>query len=385
MRIALLLTGHLRSFRNTHPSFEALRNVLTQYGEVDVFAHTWDIEESVTASWWKDHAGDAPPPPNVNEEEIRGLYQPVALRIEPSRQFDELPISIKSIIPVSGLLSMLYSQFQAWKLMEAYEKEKALKYDVLVKMRYDLGFEIAPAFGTLLQRSLKEQALFVPNSNPYELTGACADIFAIGAAAPMTSYLRFFEHFESTLRLYEDLGFRELVPERCLKTYLESHQITHLELEGMRIHILRNNGVLFRICSDQYFPGNEPLCFFRETVVKNEAVVPAGSSLLVETRHQLIHRYTGWLLPESGLMERDAFVRFFSGEWIGVAPVKKLAQADTRESVFHPSVMKSFFEEALSAARYGWWKRFQLALALSQTSVQGSFYLRVFVKTLTKH
>lgn len=385
MKIALLLTGHLRSFRNTYPSFEALRSVLAQHGEVDVFAHTWDIEESVTASWWKDHSGDNPPPPNVNREEIEKLYQPASLHIEPSRQFDELPLSIKSIIPVSGLLSMLYSQFQAWKLMDACEKEKGVKYEVLVKMRYDLGFEIAPAFGALLQRSLKEQTLFVPNSNPYELTGACADIFSIGAAAPMSSYLRFFEHFESTLRLYEDLGFRELVPERCLKTYLESHQIPHQQLEGIRIHILRSNGVLFRICSDKYFPENEPLCFFRETVARNESVVPAGSELLEETRHQLIHQYTGWLLPELSQTEKNAFIRFFRGEWIGVAAVKKLARADIREKVFHHSVMKSFFEEALLAARYGWWKRCQLALALSQTGEQGSFYLRVFVKTMTKH
>lgn len=382
MRIALLLTGHLRSFRNTHPSFEALRNVLTQYGEVDVFAHTWDIEESVTASWWKDHAGDAPPPPNVNEEEIRGLYQPVALRIEPSRQFEELPVSIKSVIPVSGLLSMLYSQFQAWKLMDAYEREKGVKYEVLVKMRYDLGFEIAPAFTSMLLRSVQDGVLFVPNSNPYALTGACADIFALGASLPMVRYLRYFEHFESTLHLYENQGFRELVPERCLKTYLESQQISHKEIEGIRIHILRSNGILFRICSDQYFKDNEPLCFFPETITKNEAVIPAGSTLVEDMRYQLIHRYTGWLLPNLSLTEKDAYARFYKGEWIGLEPIKKLAQADTREKLFHPTVMKSFFEKALSASRYGWWKRFQLTLALSQSSVHGSFYLRVFLKTI---
>lgn len=384
MKIALLLTGHLRSFRNTHPSFEALRNVLSGHGEVDVFAHTWDIEESVTASWWKDHAGDAPPPPNVDEGEVKRLYKPVACLIEPSRKFEEIPVSIKSIIPVSGLLSMLYSQYQAWKLMDAHAREKGLGYDLVVKMRYDLGYEIAPAFSNMIEQGVKEATLFLPNSNPYELTGACADIFAIGAAGPMEEYLRYYEHFESTLRLYQEKGFRELVPERCLKTFLEEKRVAHSELEGIRIHILRNNGVTFRICSDRYFEGNEPLCFFSETIAKNEAVVPLGSDLIKINRAHLIHRYTGWLLPRLNDLEKDNLVRFYEGNWIGIKLVKELAQASSRELVLHHSVMQSFFEQAIRAARYSWLKRARLAMNLYRYGVHGKFYLKVFAKTLTK-
>lgn len=385
MRIALLLTGHLRSFRNTHPSFEALRAALAGHGQVDVFAHTWDIEESVTASWWKDHAGDAPPPPNVQEEEVKRLYGPVAYRIEPSRKFEEIPVSIKSIIPVSGLLSMLYSQYQAWKLMDTHVKETGAGYDLLVKMRYDLGYEIAPAFSTIIERGAKERTLFVPNSNPYELTGACADIFAIGAPGPMEEYLRFYEHFEPTLRIYEKKGFRELVPERCLKTYLEEKQIPHAELEGIRIHILRSNGVTFRICSDRYFEGNEPLCFFAETIGKNEAVIPPGSDLVRKNQAHLIRRYTGWLIPGLGEKDWDDLASFYGGEWIGTTLIRRLAEASANEKVLHPSVMQSFFEQALRSARYGWGRRLRIAITLYRYGPHGSFYLKVMAKTLTKN
>lgn len=382
MKIALLLTGHLRSFRKTHDSFLRLKQLLSQQGEVDVFAHTWDIEESVTASWWKDHAADAPPPPNVDASELERLYQPVSYQIEPSRQFQEIPVSIKSIIPVSGLLSMLYSQHRAFVLMEEYARTHQKTYEVVVKMRYDLGFEIAPAFASLLPRSVAESCLFVPNSNPYELTGACADIFAIGAKRPMESYLRFYEHFETTLRQYEAAGFRELVPERCLKTYLENQSVLHKEIEGIRIHILRSNGNMFRICSDQYFESNEPLCFFGETIGKNLAVLPEGSDQLSRNQNTLIQRYTHWIRPSATKSELESYTRFYQGEWISAAAIRQLAQASAEQRVLHPSVMKSFFEQALRASKAGFGKKARLALLLAHHTREGLFFIRVFIRSL---
>ena len=71
MRIGLVLFGHLRSYRQTLSSFETFLKTLQQAGDVDVFCHTWDIEESVTASWWKEHKPGDIPPATVNEIEIK--------------------------------------------------------------------------------------------------------------------------------------------------------------------------------------------------------------------------------------------------------------------------------------------------------------------------
>ena len=105
MRIGLVLFGHLRSFRSTHDSYKQFLKILQRSGDVDVFCHTWDIEESVTASWWKEHKPGDTPSATVNANEIIEKYRPVKYTIEPSRQFDDAGYDIKSAIPIAGILS----------------------------------------------------------------------------------------------------------------------------------------------------------------------------------------------------------------------------------------------------------------------------------------
>ena len=107
MRIGLVLFGHLRSFRSAHESYKQFLKTLQQTGDVDVFCHTWDIEESITASWWKEHKPGDIPPSNVKANEVEEKYRPVRYVIEPSKQFDDKDFKIRSAIPVAGILSML--------------------------------------------------------------------------------------------------------------------------------------------------------------------------------------------------------------------------------------------------------------------------------------
>jgi|GEM_PF-3412695 len=382
MRIAIVFSGHLRSFRNTHSSFQQLRSVLSQHADVDVFCHTWDVEESVTASWWKDHAADTPPPPNVNADELIRLYQPVRFRIEPSKKFEEPPVNIKSIIPVSGLLSMLYSQYSGLGLMEEYQKENNISYNLVIKTRYDLGFEIASAFDEMIGCAVDEQCVFVPNTNPYELAGACADIFALGPPKGMNEYFRFYERFSEALSVYESCGYRELIPELLLKTYLDHYKVKHAELEGMRLHILRTSGERFRICSDKNFEGNEPHCFFRQTILRNRDVLPLNSPVLKANTEVLIGKYLRWIDPSFNTDEIQRYCRFYYGEWPGKKAIKKLAQKSAKTNVFLKIVMKSFFEEALWSSRYGLFRRLLFAFILLRHGSYGGFYFRVIKKII---
>jgi len=95
MKIGLVLFGHLRSYRQTLPSFNKLKETLQQSGQVDVFCHTWNIEESVTASWWKEHKPDNPPPATVSDKQIEESFSPLKCIIEPSRQFDDSDYDMK--------------------------------------------------------------------------------------------------------------------------------------------------------------------------------------------------------------------------------------------------------------------------------------------------
>jgi hypothetical protein len=118
MRIGLVLFGHLRSYKDTHPSFEKLRKTLMQEGEVDVFCHTWDVKESLSPAWWKTNENHSILPPVVDEAEFVSMYGPVQYQIETSRQFEEPELGIRSSIPLAGMCSMLYSQLQAFGLLK---------------------------------------------------------------------------------------------------------------------------------------------------------------------------------------------------------------------------------------------------------------------------
>lgn len=52
MKLAFLLSGHLRSFEKTLPSFQMVREDLEKTYKVDVFIHTWDKLEPETKTYY---------------------------------------------------------------------------------------------------------------------------------------------------------------------------------------------------------------------------------------------------------------------------------------------------------------------------------------------
>ena len=76
MRIGVVLFGHLRSYKDTHSSFEKFKKELSQKGDVDFFCHTWDVKESLSPAWWKTNEKDNALPPLVDETEFVSMYAP---------------------------------------------------------------------------------------------------------------------------------------------------------------------------------------------------------------------------------------------------------------------------------------------------------------------
>ena len=380
MRIGLVLFGHLRSFRSAHDSYKQFLKTLQQTADVDVFCHTWDIEESVTASWWKEHKPGDIPPATVNENEIKEKYQPVGYIIEPSRKFDDSGYYIKSAIPVAGILSMLHSQQQAFQLLEQHSKEKNLQYDVVIKSRYDLLYEIAPGFLSLLNKCIEENCLYLPTSNPYELGGSFSDVFVLGPVNLIKEYFGFIPDFKDAIDTYQQRRYKEFLPELCLTEYLKEKGICIKELAGLRIHILRLNGDKFQINSDRNFTGNNPLCFFRDTIEANKKIQPDQGMAIINRGERLIKKYLSWLDGETDKDVLQQYADFYNGSWIGLSTIGRLAAKGRDNPVFVTTVMKNFFEEALRNGKYNVAKKFLVAFVLSNKSGYGSFFYRVWKK-----
>lgn len=380
MRIGLVLFGHLRSFRAAHGSYKSFLAALEQVGDVDVFCHTWDIEESVTASWWKEHKPGDKPSATVNGSEIQEKYKPIRYFIEPSRQFDDSGYNVKSSIPVAGILSMLHSQREAFRLLEQHSEANNVSYDVVVKSRYDLLYEIAPSFAQVIRQCLKNNCLYLPTSNPYELGGSYSDVFVMGPTKLVKDYFNFAVEFKNALENYQHKGYKIFLPEHYLTLYLEGKNIKMDELEGLRIHILRLNGEKFQINADRNFTANQPLCFFGETIKTNKQILSAKADLISSNTERLVKKYMSWLDKDANDEILQDYSRFYNGNWIGISSVKRLASKAKNNTVFTAGVMRNFFEEAMHNAKYGLGKKLVVASVLASAGGFGLFFFRVLKK-----
>jgi len=383
MKIGLVLFGHLRSYRQTHDSFQQLKNSLERLGAVDVFCHTWDIEESVTASWWKEHKAEDPPPPTVDPGEIVSKYGPVQYSIESSRQFDGAGYAVNSSVPIGGILSMLHSQKRAFDILCDHEQQGDFKYDMIVKTRYDLVYEISPSFPDLAAKCIFQNCLFLPSSNPYELIGSRSDVFAIGPRLLMEQYFSFCCRFREATNLYENENYRHFVPELCMTLYLDKNSIAHKELTGLRIHILRSSGEKVQINTERNFSDNNPYCFHLKMIEKNEEILPEGSDISRVNGLGLAKKYTSWLDPDASETILHRYADFYCGQWPGSRYIKRLAKKSKNNRVFTNVVMKDFFERAINVADSGLMKLFFLVTTLSVIEGTG-FYFRVWKNRLLK-
>ena len=381
MKIGLVLFGHLRSFRSSFDSYKNFLETLKQIGDVDVFCHTWDIEESVTASWWKEQQPGSIPPANVNADEFTGMYKPVRSIIEPSKQFNDTGYDVISAIPVAGILSMLHSQQQAYQLSEQYSGEKNIQYDVVIKSRYDLLYEIAPGFDNTIKNAATNKIVYLPSSNAYELAGSFSDVLAIGNAATMKDYFSFCSSFTKAINIYKEKGYTQFLPELCMTVYLNSLHMKIAELTDLRLHILRLNGEKFQINSVKDFPGNHPLCFIKQIIEKNKGLVSEPEKITNQIQ-VLVKKYTSWIDTDADELQLKEYVNFFIGKKVSNKVVQRLAEKEKSKSVFNFIVFRNFFETAIRAAGYGTIKKISVVVVLYLFSRYGIFFFRVW-KRLT--
>ena len=139
MRIAVQLSGHLRTFRDC--SQQLIDNFLKYY-DTDIFIHTWDETEHKTQSWYPDDLKSTITKVDENLiNQIKSIYNPKALKIETQNLFNEsgfFGTHDKIRISLEGMKYQLYSKFAVNKLRKNYAIENSIKYDYVVVIRPDL-------------------------------------------------------------------------------------------------------------------------------------------------------------------------------------------------------------------------------------------------------
>lgn len=139
MKIALCFSGMLRT------AFEASPNLLnfihTTSHEIDVFIHTWDISQ--------DRAWDTDKNPHLQQRPITNIYEPHLKKLGQIynvksyqiENFSDYLKNTKARLEGPSPHDLFYSWDKSVRLMTQYENKNNIKYDVCVKLRFDVIFD----------------------------------------------------------------------------------------------------------------------------------------------------------------------------------------------------------------------------------------------------
>ena len=194
----------------------------------------------------------------------------------------------------------------------------------------------------------------------------------------MEKYFSFCDNFRKALEIYKSKNYGQLVPEFCMTVYLDSIGVQRKELTGLRLHILRNNGFHFQINSEKHFEGNEPLCFYSETIKTAEKILIENKDAIKKRSYDLAKKYTSWIDKDGSEKLYESYAGFYEGNWIDTSIIKRLAIIGKENKIFKNSVMKNFFEEAMRNASYSDYRKILLASILMLYSGYGLFFFKVW-------
>lgn len=142
MKVAVVLTGHLRCWRDVLPNFK--EKIVNRYNP-DVFIHTWNEE-----GWWipgdkQNEKGYFEETPLINRDEIIEAYQPKGLAIEDWKNYNELFEYRGSYYKnfahrPKNIISMFHKLNRGISMLEDYVSQTGEYYDLVIRMRPDIIF-----------------------------------------------------------------------------------------------------------------------------------------------------------------------------------------------------------------------------------------------------
>jgi hypothetical protein len=135
MNIAMLFSGHFRTAQNTS------KLLLQSFPEnINIFCHCWKNISHTDHVWWSKNGDGENALKQIEEQELINLYNPKKILIEEQKTFRSKNKFYNEIGGYQAVCSQWYSVFQSFNLMKQFEIENNMKFDIIIKNRYDLGY-----------------------------------------------------------------------------------------------------------------------------------------------------------------------------------------------------------------------------------------------------
>jgi hypothetical protein len=142
MNVAVILTGHMRCWRDVFPNFK--ERIIDRYNP-HIYIHTWDEE-----GWWipgdkQNEKGYHESTPMVDMKEISDVYKPIGICVESWDQYNKIFTHRGELFKnfahrPKNILSMFYKLNRGISMMEDYVSQTGIVYDLVIRLRPDMLF-----------------------------------------------------------------------------------------------------------------------------------------------------------------------------------------------------------------------------------------------------
>ena len=213
MKIALLLTGQFRNIAETYPHIKG--RILDRFNP-DVFISTWNPSDKIKNSLRSETIDILD---SLNSQEVLDIFNPkkyssddfnspfIQEKITRANLYIDKTPSTGEINAIS-VFSMWYKIQDCLNLMVDYENKFSIKYDYIIKCRFDLKFHNS------LPLPKNDSDIIIPPG--YDWRDGINDLFAFGSRESMIYYCSMFNFLEKYIS-EDDVLFH---PETILKHHL---------------------------------------------------------------------------------------------------------------------------------------------------------------------
>lgn len=217
MKVAVCLSG---SVKHPEKSLESIKRIYPNE-HLKVFIHTWDIKDrkvySSDSFSGKSGLSDLDILSQYNAEDIL-IENYNRKRLKFVSMLEEIKFNESNRSDI-GIISMYYSIFKSNQLKRKYERKNKIKFDVVIRMRFDSNFHdtdlvLDPDLPGFNLNVIDSNSIKIPTDNDW---AGINDQFALGPSSEMDKYSNLYNNLENL----SDCGYN---PEALLRTYLDRNQ-----------------------------------------------------------------------------------------------------------------------------------------------------------------
>lgn len=218
-KIALCLSGQLRFVREGYN--EVINPFVLNENNIDVFIHTWQIEDDQVGKPFINGGGFIQGDPVSKQVEIDAicLYKPVRHIIEKQIPFEFGKYAERSMPGNRSdhQYSMFYSIFKSNELKKEYEKQNNFTYDFVIRSRFDVKLNSKVDF------TVPDDKMYLPSGcfDPYN---GYVDCFGYSNSKLMDIYSDLYNNIDNIMATTID-PWHCFCGEYLLRRHIDSHKI----------------------------------------------------------------------------------------------------------------------------------------------------------------